>query len=613
MTAFERFARIGFATALVIFVGCRPVPLAKTSPDQDEVGTLRRVVTEHAAAYERAFPDLVEYLGGRLEHHDTLPDNSLEAVRAWRAREDAWLQALAPMRFAVGTPEWVAHGHLQNTLQSAVATRVCRNELWPAHEFGWQSTLLTILEQQPVGSSVARAEALARWGQLQRFLDTEVANLREGLRQGYTAPRSNVERALAQLDALIALHEDASPLWSPQRRDTDAAFQAQWSRLVQTELLPATERYREFLRDHYAPRARTSLAITGNPHGADCYRAQLRTNTTNRLTPREVYELGEKLVAEREAKVLQLARGLFGDGIVDLRAARTALEADPRNHFASAEEALHFVTQAMARAEQAAPHWFATIPRGGLSLVPYQDFEAKAHPPARYEPAAADGSHPARFRIDLTNFGSLERADLEVTAFHEGIPGHHLQLGREPHSQLGAVDPRGLGAFLEGWARYGELLADEMGIYSSDLDRLGAFAHLPTGLVVDPGVHAMNWSREQAVSWAMSKQVAFSPQEAEAYVDRIAVCPGELLSYGFGEHELRTLLHEARAALGPRFDIKQFHEKLLAHGALPLPMVREIITQWLRNRDTPPAKGVPLSVRSFSGNPYSRKAASNTG
>jgi uncharacterized protein (DUF885 family) len=346
---------------------------------------------------------------------------------------------------------------------------------------------------------------------LPRFLATEAANLREGLRLGYTAPRRNVERALTQLGALLALPMDSSPFGSPLRRDADVAFQAQWSKLAQTELLPATRRYRDFLRDQYAPRARTSLGIAGNPRGADCYRAQIWNNTTYELAPRELYQLGEELVAEREAKVLQLARAVFGDGVADLRATRKALDADPRNRFDSADEALRFTSQALARAEQSAPLWFTRIPRAPLTLVPYQDFEAKSHPSARYEPAAGDGSHPARFRIDITNFASLQRAEIEVTAFHEGIPGHHLQLGREPDlpTHPGPVDPRGLGAFLEGWARYGEGLADEMGLYSSDLDRLGAAAHLPTGLVVDPGIHAMNWSREQAVAWTMSHQVAF--------------------------------------------------------------------------------------------------------
>ena len=574
---------LGCVAALLLTSCSGQTSPAKVSPDEDAASLLRKLVVEHAAAYTQAFPDLVEYLGRPIEHHDALPDNSLSALRAWQAREDAWLTALARMRFASGSPEWVLHGTLTNTLESAIATRICRTELWPAHQFGWQTTLLAILDQQPLGTDRLRAEALQRWGQLPRFLATEVTNLQEGIRLGYTVPRRNVELAVAQLDALLALPPDTSPLSGPLRRDADVSFRGRWSKLVEAELLPATRRYRDFLRDEYAPRSRTTLGIEGIPHGADCYRAQIRTHTTYPLAPRDVYELGEKLVAEREARALALARAVFGAGIEDLRAARAALAADPRNRFSGSEEALAFTNQALARATLAASAWFTRVPRTSLKLVPYEGFEAVARPPARYEPATKDGSRPARFRIDITHFESLQRADLETTAFHEGIPGHHLQLGLELElpSREQPIDIRGLSAFFEGWARYGEGLADEMGLYSSDLDRLGAAAHLPTGLVVDPGVHALGWTRERAVAWALSKQLAFSPEGAEAYVDRIAVCPGEMLSYGVGEREFLELRREARAALGPRFDIKTFHDRLLARGAMPLPMVRAIITQWI--------------------------------
>jgi uncharacterized protein (DUF885 family) len=569
---------------ILLLAGCGHSAPAKTSPVEEAATQIRRLAAEHAAGFEQAFPDLAEYLGRPLEHHDSLPDNSLKALQAWQAREDGWLRALAKLSFATGTTEWVLHGYLKSTLESAVATRACRVELWPAHQFGWQTTLLTLLDQQPLGTDQSRAEAWQRWSQLPRFLDTEVSNLREGLRLGYTAPRRNVELAIAQLDTLLALPIDSSPLSGPMRRDDDVSFRTRWLQLVEAELLPATKRYRDFLSVDYAPRTRTGLAITGIPRGAECYRAQIRTHTTYPLAPHELYALGKKLVAEREAKALRLARAEFGEGIADLRAARAALDADPRNRFNSTAEALDFVRRALSRAEQAAPRWFNRVPRAPLTLVPYADFEAKAYPPARYEPATTDGARPARFRIDVTNFEALQRADVETTAFHEGIPGHHLQLGleREMPTSLQPVDIRGLTAYFEGWARYGETLADEMGLYSSDLDRLGAAAHLPTGLVVDPGIHALNWTRESAVAWVMSKQVAFSTQEAEAYVDRIAVCPGEMLSYGFGERELVALRHEAQVALGPRFDIKAFHDKVLAHGAIPLPLVREVITQWIR-------------------------------
>jgi uncharacterized protein (DUF885 family) len=537
--------RWALACGLLVTGACggRATP-PRSAPLDDSASRVLAVAREYSAAYSQAFPDVVEYVGQPLAHHDTLPDNSLAALEAWHAHVDAWLAALAKVdgNGLWGKPEWVLHGMLRNALENEVANRVCRAELWPAHQFGWQTTLLAIVDKQPLGTALARTEALSRWQQLPRFLETEVTNLREGIRLGYTAPRRNVELALGQLDALLGAPLNDSPLMGPARRDTDAEFRASWQQLVEAQLVPAVTRYRDFLRDEYAPRARTSIGIASIPNGAECYRARIKLNTTEQVAPRAMFELGTQLVAEREAKALQLARALFGDGISDLRAAKAAVDADPRNRFATAEEALSFVDQAMGRARQAAPR----------------------------------------------------RIEVEHTTFHEGIPGHHLQIGRDqdadaPSSSGSSGSPDlptvldfgGMSAYYEGWARYAESLADEMGLYSSDLDRFGAVSHLPTGLVVDPGIHAMGWTRDAAMAWVSSKQVGFSPELIEAYVDRIAVCPGEMLSYGFGEHELLLLRHEAEATLGSKFDIKTFHERVLAQ-AVPLPMLREVVTRWIR-------------------------------
>jgi len=185
----------------------------------------------------------------------------------------------------------------------------------------------------------------------------------------------------------------------------------------------------------------------------------------------------------------------------------------------------------------------------------------------------------------VTNPDSLKRAELEHTTFHEGIPGHHLQMeiGKERPGARGYGDIASLGAYIEGWARYAEGLADEMALYSSDLDRLGAFAHLPTGLVVDPGVHSMGWTRERAIAYVMEKQLGLSPDAAAAYVDRIAVTPGQMVSYGAGELAIRGLRARAEAELGARFDIRAFHEIVLSQGAMPLPLLGELVSRWIED------------------------------
>ncbi|HVJ17217.1 MAG TPA: DUF885 domain-containing protein [Polyangiaceae bacterium] len=537
--------------------------------NEDAVRLVREVAREYAAAYSS---------------DDRLPDNSLEALSTRHAREDAWLRALADVDVGGlwGTPEWTLAGLVKSTLESSVALRVCRVELWPAHQHGWQTSLLTSLDSQPLGTPAARSEALTRWEALPRYLATEVENLREGLRLAYTVPRRNAELAVVQLDALLA-NPSSSPLGAPLRRDSDQEFQTRWRALLDGALMPAIKRYRDFLRDDYAPRARTSLGLQGLPNGEACYRAQLLNFTTTSIDPRELYRRGEALVAQREAKGIELARRLYGSEVQDLRAIKAAMDVDPRNRFASADEALAFVTAAMERASLTAPRWFQRVPRSPLVLAPFDDFEATSHPAARYEPADRDGSRPARYRIDVTNFAALTRAYVEHTTFHEGIPGHHLQVGIDiERGELGVpADPT---SFIEGWARYAESLADEMGLYSSELERLGATLHLPTGVVVDPGIHALGWTREQAVAWVKQKQVAFSDDEAASYVDRVAIWPGQMVSYGVGELEIASLRREAEARLGAGFDARAFHTELLRHGAITLPMARDAITRWIASR-----------------------------
>ncbi|MFZ5890855.1 MAG: DUF885 domain-containing protein [Myxococcota bacterium] len=565
-------------------------PAAAVSPSVDDAQRVRAVAEAYAAGFAEAFPDQAEYVGLHVARHDRLPDNSLAALTAFRAREDEWLRSLTNVNLDAlwGKPEWALAGYLESALSSSVGMRVCRLELWPAHQFGWQTTLLTILASQPLGSPNARADALARWRGLPRYLDTEVENLREGLRLGYSVPQHNAKLAVVQLDALLA-SPNASPLGSPLQQDSDDEFRASWQTLLDDAILPAIRRYRDFLRDEYAPRARTSLGLDALPNGAACYRASLVTYTSSNIDPSDLYRRGEALIAEREAKGLELARRLYGPGITDVRAAKAAMDADPRNRFASTNDAVAFIQSAMDRATLAAPRWFERTPRAPLVLAPYDEFQAKTHPGARYEPASADGSRPARFRVDVTNFAALTRADAANTTFHEAIPGHHLQIGLE--HELGNLGPRAVSSavasFIEGWARYAEGLADEMALYGSDLERLGAILHLPTGLLVDPGIHAFGWTRERAITWVKQRQVSFNDEQTAAYVDRIAVWPAQMVSYGVGELDIITLRREAEAALGARFDVRAFHAELLRHGAITLPMARNAVRRWVALRSKP--------------------------
>lgn len=571
--------------ALALLASCGGKMMhAQTAVYKEPRGQVRAIADDYARGYKAMFPD-PEYFRRSGPGADTLPDNSLAAVSAWQRREDGWISQLSAIDQDAlwGTPDWAVLGYLRTTLHASAATRSCRSELWPAHQYGWQTWLLEMLDVQPVGTREARVQALARWNTLPRYLDTELANLREGVRLGYTAPRKNIERAAAQLEALLATPVIESPFWSPAKRDADQAFQKQWRLLIEAEMVPATRRYLAYLRDEYLPKARTTISVSANPDGAACYRAQIGTYATADLDPKALFDMGQEEVAQREAKALTLARSVFGPDTPDLRTARSKLDKDPRNQMRDRAAVLSFVGDALRRARDAAPRWFSRVPQASLIVVPYSALEAMSHPDARYEPSARDGSRPARYRIDVTNLDALKRARLEDIAFHEGIPGHHMQmqLARELSGGREYGDIAGVGAFIEGWGRYSEGLADEMGLYSSDLDRLGAFALLPTGMVVDPGLHAMGWTREHAIAYVVEKQIGFSPEAAAAYVDRIAVAPGQMVSYGAGELAIRRSRSRAAAELGDRFDIRAFHDLVLSQGAITLPMLTALVGRWI--------------------------------
>jgi uncharacterized protein (DUF885 family) len=280
-------------------------------------------------------------------------------------------------------------------------------------------------------------------------------------------------------------------------------------------------------------------------------------------------------------------------GVIERRTFHTAdvhgllqrLRTDSQYTFRTREEMVDVATRAIARAKAAAPRWFGRTPTADMIVDPCQPFEEKSGCPGSYVPAAEDGSHPARYRINLRDPTHQPRATAEATAFHEGIPGHHFQLSlareRPEAHPLTRFVP--LSGFSEGWGLYAEQLAEEMGLYSSDLDRMGRLSNdalRAARLVVDPGMHVLGWSREQAIEY-MAAHTAESRQAIESEVDRYIISPGQATAYMVGRLEIERLRHEAERRLGRAFDIRAFHDRVLENGSVPLPLLRENVERWI--------------------------------
>ena len=547
---------------------------------------VRQLADSYLVAYFEQHPDEATLDGVANARHDKLPDNSPAALARWQQREDDWLAVLKrinPKRLA--GPEWVAYGIMRDAIEASVGTRVCRFELWSvAHTGGgWLSTVTALAALQGVGTEDARRQVLTRWHAVPAYIATELANHREGLRRGYTAPRHNVEIALTEIDTLLATPIDVSPFYDPARRDSTPGFGAELAQVIEREIIPAMRGYRDFLATEYLPRARTEIGVFANPHGSECYRASIRATTGLAISPDSVYRLGLATVDQLENSMRLIAVQSFGTSDVSRLLER--LRRDSAYTFHTRDEMLGRARETLERARRAIPRWFGRLPRAPVVVEPYPAFRERQSV-GEWNPPAEDGSRPGIYYLSTYDPRHKSRADLEALSFHETIPGHHLQgtIALERGDTIPAIAryfwSPGMG---EGWAEYAEQLADEMGLYSSDTARFAMLADITlsaTLLVVDTGIHEFGWTREQSIDY-IREHTHVPLLRAEVGVDRYPVWPAQGLSYGLGRLEIRRLRAFAERTLRKRFDIRAFHDRVLENGAVPLPMLRAAVYRWL--------------------------------
>ena len=391
-------------------------------------GRVRQLVDSYVAAYFERHPDEATLAGVAGVRHDRWPDNSPNGIAHWWLRENAWLAALEATHAEslAGRPEWTAAGIMWDALEGSVGMRLCRFELWNVSHTngGWIPTVTSLAAAQPVGTAAARSQALARWRAVPRYIATEIANQREGLRVGYTAPQGNVRIVLTQLDTLLATPLEESPLYDPARRDSTPAFRSAVARVIEREIVPAMRRYRDFLAQEYLPRARATIGVSSNPYGEECYRASIRATTGLELSADSIHRLGLATVAELEDAMRRIAERSFGTS--DVATLLQRLRADPGSTFGAREEMIASATSALERAKGALPRWFGTLPRAPVVVRPYPAYRERQSV-GEWDPPAEDGSRPGVYLLSTYDPVHKSRADLEPLTFHETIPGHHLQ------------------------------------------------------------------------------------------------------------------------------------------------------------------------------------------
>ncbi len=585
-----------FALATAPCVGCAARPHAPPTPSSSADAAAEVLAIADAIVddqFEHS-PDAVARLRPPGARYDGLPDDSLAGVAARQAREDGFRARLAAMdRKTLGaSPAGLAYDIASETLAARKEARVCRSELWAVRQMGgFQVEFADLAQSQPVATPELRAQARVRFAKVPAYVDAQIANLREGLRLGYAQNAGNVKQVIEQLDRLTAGEPEASPYFAPGAVTGDPEHHAAWKTLVASSVNPALVKYRDFLRDDYLPRARKPFGVSANPDGAACYAASLRLFTTMPLDAKAVHEAGLAELARLEAEMAALSKKSFGGAPV-----RALLE-----RFSHEREYLHGgpadvtaqATAAVLRAKAALPKAFGILPPGDVVIEPipqYQERTASAH----YRPAALDGSQPATYRIRLYEADKTSVVLGESTAFHETVPGHHLQVNIANSREGSPRIARFLfnSGFGEGWALYAERLAAELGLYSSDANRMGMLSNAAwraCRLIVDTGLHAFGWDRERAIALLL-EHTAMSPAQAAQEVDRYISWPGQATSYMMGYLEFARLRRDAEKALGPRFSLREFHDRLLENGAMPLPVLRARIEAWVaRRRESSPA------------------------
>ncbi len=456
-----------------------------------------------------------------------------------------------------------------------------------SHIDGAQTLLAQLAVFQPADTPARLDNWLARLIGYGPHIDATIEILRDGMASGRTAARIVAERTIRQLEGLLATPVEASPLVTMSRVASEADRE-RVAAVVRDVVRPADQRLLDMVRDEYLPVTREAPGLASAPDGEALYRYAMRSWTTLDEDPRDVHAVGLEELAHIDAERRDIARQEgFGD---DVDAYRLSLATDPANQAATREELVARATEDITRAGEIAPRVFGRLPRAGCEVRPVEPFKERDAPFAYYYPPTPDGSRAGIYYVNTYDLPSRTYSKLASTTYHEAIPGHHFQITLEmEHPSLNTFRRLGArltgAAYVEGWGLYSERLADELGLYRNQAERLGmldAQAWRASRLIVDTGMHALGWTRQQSIDWLL--KTGLSDTDATIETDRYIVWPGQALSYMTGMREIRRLRLELEARDGAAFDIRRFHDELIGHGSLPLATLTRELPTWVTSR-----------------------------
>jgi uncharacterized protein (DUF885 family) len=552
-------------------------------------GSINRLAAEYWEMRMADEPLNATSLGDR-RYDDRLPDITPEGRRR---REEGYRSTTgrcnAISEVGLSAADRLTRTALLVDASSLLDYSLCRLEEWTVDPLGGPQIEFSNVESYQSVRTFDEGRAMVkRWGAMGGYLDDHVANLKRGLADGKVAVRPCVDKVADEIRQTLSKpdgewtmlrpagvpHDD----WSDdQRRE----FRDGLAKAVRDEVRPSFVRYLKFLESDVLPKARPQEkpGIIHVPGGREAYARMIRVHTSLDLTPEELHQTGMKEVARINSELVELGGKVFGTR--DRKEIQKRLRTDPALYFNTRDEVAEKAEEALDRARRALPRWFGRLPKADCEVVRMEEHEEKHSTIAYYRGPAEDGSRPGRYYINTSEPQTRPRYEAEALAYHESIPGHHLQIAIAQELE-GIPEFRknsGVTAFVEGWGLYAERLSDEMGLYSSDLDRIGILSYdawRACRLVVDTGMHAMGWTRAQAIDF-MVDNTELAENNIVNEVDRYVSWPGQALAYKTGQLEMMRLRQEARRRLGGRFDVRMFHDVLLGSGAVPLKALRQLV------------------------------------
>jgi uncharacterized protein (DUF885 family) len=533
----------------------------------------------------RNFPERATAFGD-YRYNDRLNDFSLDAIMRRHQTDAAFLERLQAIpTTGFSDQDQLSHDLMVRVLEQRISDFNLKEYEMPINQQGGIHTNLADLPQAvPLDSVKHYEDYLARLHQIPRALDQVTGVLRAGLKDKLMPVKFLAEKIPAQCEGIIA----ADPFLRPTKRypadispDDQKRLTREITDSVNSEVLPAYKKFAEFVKTEYAPRGRTALSITSLPDGQKRYENDIYARTTTHMSAEEIHQLGLREMDRIEAEMLAIAKK---EGFSDLASFRASLKTNPKYIPTSAEQILDDFRHYISQMEPKLPELFTLLPKSPVTVEAIPEFQAAAA--THYVTGTPDGKRPGRVVVATSHFAERSLIDDEAVAYHEGVPGHHMQLSVQQQLEgLPKFRLHGLGfnAYTEGWALYAEQLGKEVGFYQdpvSDYGRLSSELFRAVRLVVDTGIHAKGWSRDQVVDF-MRKSGAVDEPTIQSETDRYISWPAQALSYKLGQLKFRELRERAQKELGPKFDLRQFHDQMLDGGTLPLDLLDARTDRWI--------------------------------